>query len=93
VNVNFGGRTAAFSSPDWRSATTTYAGTALSGTLTYQTQHNALSGTLTSANGLLSGPTTGQFYGPAAQELGGAFTLLPAGGGTDRAFGAFGAER
>lgn len=93
VNVNFSGRTAAFTSPDWRSATTIYAGTALSGTLTYQAQQNALTGTLASANGLMSGPATGQFYGPAAQELGGVFTLSPANGGVDRAFGAFGAAR
>lgn len=47
----------------------------LSGTLNYQRPYNSFAGTLTSAGGTLSGATSGRFYGPAAQELGGAFAL------------------
>jgi hypothetical protein len=93
LDVDFAGRTASFNSPDWRDAGAVYPGTALSGVLTYQAQRNALSGVLTTANGQMSGPAAAQFYGPAAQEAGGVFTLSPANGGTDRMYGAFGAAR
>lgn len=64
----------------------------LSGTLTYQPNSNAFSGTLRNAAGTMSGTTSGKFYGPAAQELGGAFNLRAS--GTSEAFtGAYGAKR
>ena len=87
------GRSASFSSPNWRDSSSVYSGTALSGTLTYQAGQNSLAGSLATSNGLMSGPVAGQFYGPSAKEVGGTFTLAPANGGTDRMFGAFGAAR
>jgi hypothetical protein len=50
----------------------------LSGTLTYAPGVNALSGTLTTANGK-SGPAAGVFYGPRAAELGVTFNLSSGG--------------
>ena len=47
----------------------------LSGTLTYSPASNTFGGTLTNASGSMSGTSTGRYYGPAAQELGGVFTL------------------
>jgi transferrin binding protein len=47
----------------------------LSGTLTYAPGSNAFSGTFTNAAGTMSGTSKGQFYGPAAQELGGVFAV------------------
>jgi hypothetical protein len=93
LDVDFAARTASFSAPDWRSTSNIYAGTSLSGTLTYQPQQNALAGTLTTANGQLTGPASGRFYGPTAGEVGGMFSLGPAVGGSDHMFGAFGAAR
>jgi hypothetical protein len=94
LSVNFANRSAAFSSSDWRGGTTTYAGTALSGQLTYAPQQNALSGVLTTANGQFSGAASARFYGPAAQEVGGAFVLAPTSGSApDRVIGGFGAAR
>jgi hypothetical protein len=64
----------------------------LSGTATYQPGSNAFAGTLRNAAGTMSGTTSGKFYGPAAQELGGAFNLRAS--GTAEAFtGAYGAKR
>jgi hypothetical protein len=51
----------------------------LSGTLTYPAATNALSGTLTTANGK-TGQAVGHFYGPQAAELGVTFKLNSAGG-------------
>lgn len=63
----------------------------LSGTLTYAPSANAFSGALTSAGGM-SGASRGQFYGPAAQELGGVFTVKSA--ATVETFtGGYGAKR
>jgi len=64
----------------------------LGGTLTYAPGSNAFTGTLTNAGGTMSGTTSGRFYGPAAQELGGVFNLrAPA---TPESFtGAYGAKR
>jgi hypothetical protein len=47
----------------------------LGGTLTYSPSSNTFSGTLTNAGGTMSGTSTGRYYGPAGQELGGVFTL------------------
>lgn len=93
INVDFGGRSAAFSSANFRDAQgIIYPGTALSGVLTYGSQTNALTGQLTST--AYSGPANGQFYGPAAQEIGGAFVLSPNDpSATSRVVGGFGAKR
>ncbi len=64
----------------------------VSGTLTYSPGANAFAGTLVNAGGTMSGTSNGQFYGPAAQELGGVFTLKSA--TTAETFvGAYGAKR
>lgn len=62
----------------------------LSGTLTYLPGTNSFSGPVTSAGGL-SGGSTGQFYGPGAEELGGVFFLK--GAGLETFGGAYGARR
>jgi len=46
----------------------------MTGTLTYTAGSNGFSGTVTTAGGL-TGTSTGQFYGPNAEELGGVFSL------------------
>jgi hypothetical protein len=93
LNVDFGARSAAFSSADFRDEQGgVYAGTALTGVLTYADRTNALSGQLTSTT--FAGPATARFYGPAAEEIGGAFVLTPtAPNGRGRLIGAFGAKR
>jgi hypothetical protein len=63
----------------------------LIGTLTYTAGQNAFSGTL-SNGGTLSGQSTGRFYGPNAEELGGVFTLK-AGSGVESYGGAYGAKK
>lgn len=96
VNVDFLNRQAALSTGAMTDLIggDAFAGTAISGTLTYGGGQNSLTGTLTTANGRLSGAATARFYGPAAQEIGGVFTLTPnAGSGFERLGGAFGARR
>jgi hypothetical protein len=102
LDVDFVNRTASFSSGNWESALrvgnvtshgTVYAGTALSGVLTYSSQQNALNGVLTTSNGLLSGPAAARFYGPAAEEVGGEFALTSTTGANERMTGGFGARR
>lgn len=83
VNANFSSRTLAFASSGTtltRDLATSIAAPNLNlaGTLTYSPSTNTFGGPLTSAGGTLSGATKGQFYGPAAQELGGVFTLKSA---------------
>ncbi|QDX80427.1 hypothetical protein B9N43_03605 [Denitratisoma sp. DHT3] len=53
----------------------------MNGTLTYAAGSNVFSGTVTDAGGR-SGTATGRFFGPAAEEIGGAFGLSAAGKGT-----------
>jgi hypothetical protein len=59
-------------------------------TLTYAGTTNSFSGNLTTASGL-TGNSTGQFYGPNAEELGGVFFLH--GTGLETYSGAYGAKR
>lgn len=62
-----------------------------SGSASYAAGSNRFEGTLTTAGGL-TGATTGQFYGPQAQELGGVATLTS--GTSVETFGvAYGAKR
>jgi hypothetical protein len=95
LTVDFGARSAALASSDWRDAKAIQAGTALSGLLTYQSQQNLLAGTLTTANGQFSGGASAQFYGPRAEEVGGVFTLAPTNGpgAVVGVVGGFGAAR
>ncbi|HEX6157450.1 MAG TPA: transferrin-binding protein-like solute binding protein [Burkholderiales bacterium] len=64
----------------------------LSGMFTYSAGTNAFAGTVTNAGGTMTGASKGQFYGPAAQELGGVFNLKSS--TSAEAFtGAYGAKR
>ena len=58
-------------------------------TLTYSAGSNSFSGTLTTTSGL-SGNSSGKFYGPGAEELGGTFFLR--GSGVETYSGAYGAK-
>lgn len=64
----------------------------LAGTLSYAPGASRFNGTLTSAGGTLRGQTNGQFYGPTAQELGGAFSLK-SGSSVETFTGGYGAKR
>jgi len=92
VDANFSTRSLGFAS-----TSTAVQGTAnphlnLSGTLTYSPGQNSFAGTLSNASGTLAGASKGQFYGPQAQELGGAF-MVGAGRGPETFAGAYGAKR
>jgi hypothetical protein len=64
----------------------------VNGTLTYSPGSSAFTGTLGNAGGTMSGTSSGQFYGPAAQELGGMF-VLHAPKTVEKFVGAYGAKR
>jgi hypothetical protein len=67
----------------------------MSGTLSYASGSNAITGSVTasgaSANSL-TGSVTGRFYGPSAQEIGGTYGLYNA-GTSERLIGGFGGKR
>lgn len=80
VNANFASRSLSFASSGTTLTRDFSTATAapqlnLNGTLTYSPGADAFNGTLTNAGGTMSGTSNGQFYGPAAQELGGVFTV------------------
>lgn len=80
VNANFSARSLGFSTSGTTIARDLKAPVAaphlnLNGTFTYSAGSNAFSGTVSNAGGSMSGSSKGQFYGPAAQELGGAYSL------------------
>ena len=91
VSADFGARSLGFAS----SGTTVNGAAApnldLRGTLTYAPGQGRFSGNLANASGSLRGSTSGQFYGPRAEELGGVFAAT--GAGTERFVGAYGAKR
>jgi hypothetical protein len=99
VSVNFSERSLSFASDKTivtrgpqGSSTGAVPHLSLSGTLAYSPTSNMFSGTLVNAGGTMSGTSNGQFYGPAAQELGGVFALKSA--TTVETFvGAYGAKR
>jgi hypothetical protein len=99
VSVNFSERSLSFASDKTivtrgpqGSSTGAVPHLSLSGTLAYSPTSNVFSGTLVNAGGTMSGTSNGQFYGPAAQELGGVFALKSA--TTVETFvGAYGAKR
>ena len=64
----------------------------LKGTLTYSAGSASFSGTLTNAAGSMNGDSSGRFYGPAAEELGGMFALKSA-TTPESMVGAYGAKR
>lgn len=94
VNANFAGRSLALSSSMTADISTGAAmpGLDLTGSLSYNAQSSTLMGTLSAVNGRLSGPGTGYFFGPAAQEIGGIFSLS-ATSGLERFGGGFGGRR
>jgi hypothetical protein len=80
VNANFSTRSLSFASSGTtltRDLATASAAPNLNlgGTLVYSPASNTFTGTLTNAGGTMSGSSTGRYYGPAAQELGGVFTM------------------
>jgi len=96
VNADFAARTLGVSStgtvksPDL-STTSPASNLNLTGTLTYAAGTNSFAGTV-SNGGTLTGTSSGRFYGPSAQELGGIF-FLKAGSGVETYAGAYGAKR
>lgn len=96
VSADFSARTLGFSStgtvksPDL-STTSAASNLNLTGTLAYAAGTNSFAGTLTNGS-TLSGTSTGRFYGPNAEELGGAF-ILKASSGIETYGGAYGAKR
>lgn len=99
VDVDFGARTLGFASTattltrDLSTSTmTTAPNLDLSGRLRYDAGSASFGGTLVNASGTLSGSSAGKFYGPAAQELGGAFQVHAA-SGVETFTGAYGAKR
>jgi hypothetical protein len=92
VAVDFEARSLDLSSGNTRTTGAAAAHLDLRGTLTYAAGTNRFSGTLANVAGTMSGASTGRFYGPAAQELGGVFNLKAS--GTPETFaGAYGAKR
>lgn len=97
ASADFGARTIAFTTADSAKAPVSNPSAAvsdptlnLSGTLIYSAGANGFSGSLstgdTGANGVLTGTASGQFYGPAAVEMGGAYQLQ---GGSAKMAGGF----
>jgi hypothetical protein len=97
ANVNFSARSIGFatSSTTVQNVTTgtvaSNTGLNLAGNLAYGAGSSQFSGSVVTSNGALSGSTAGQFYGPAAEELGGIYSL--SGSGTMRMLGAYGGKR
>jgi hypothetical protein len=97
VNANFSTRSLGFASSGTTLTRDLKSGTPaphlnLSGTMTYAPGSGTFSGTLANSGGTMSGATRGQYYGPAAQELGGVFTMK-APTGVEAFAGAYGAKR
>lgn len=97
VDANFSSRSLSFASTGTsvtRDLATAVAAPNLNlgGTLTYSPASNSFTGSLANAGGTMSGSSTGRYYGPAAQELGGVFTVKSS--TTAETFaGAYGAKR
>lgn len=94
VNVDFSSQSLAFNttgtqtSLDWTTFTDN-SGLNLSGNLSYSPGTNGFTGDLSTVSGL-AGQSSGQFYGPNAEELGGVFFLQ---GNGETYTGAYGASR
>ena len=97
ANVDFASRalslqTSGTSIVSAAASATTAPGLDLAGTAAYTAGSDVFSGALTSAGGTLSGTTTGRFYGPNAEEIGGVGALRAASGVESLQF-AFGAKK
>jgi hypothetical protein len=99
VRVDFAARTGELTSTEFaRPATTAnFGGTGLIGQFQFAAGQNRITGTVSSRDTTgaltgLTGPLSGQFFGPSAQEIGGLFDLTPAVGSSspERLIGAFG---
>jgi transferrin binding protein len=80
VNANFSARSLTFISTGTSVTRDLHTASAapnldLNGTFTYSPSSNSFAGTLQNAGGTMSGSSTGRYYGPTAQELGGVFTV------------------
>jgi hypothetical protein len=101
--TDFGARTINFSTTGTQQSVTLASGSFsnnnnlnVSGTLSYAAGTNQFSGNVSSvgggvANAAMTGTATGNFYGPAAQEIGGGFAVR--GTGTAGFMGAFGGKK
>jgi hypothetical protein len=67
----------------------------LTGTLGYSAGVNAFSGSVSAGagSGLTSGQASGRFYGPAAEEIGGVYSLSGPSGSLARMVGGFGGKK
>jgi hypothetical protein len=95
VGADFANRSLTFSTSNTQTSSDWVTFTAksdlnLNGTLTYAAGTNRFTGTVNSVGGL-TGNSTGQFYGPNAEELGGVFLLQ--GSGVETYAGAYGAKQ
>jgi hypothetical protein len=63
----------------------------LSGTLSWSAGQNGFSGPVRSRDQNVSGPASGRFYGPKAEEIGGTYNLV--GGPVSRMVGGFGGKQ
>jgi hypothetical protein len=96
--ANFGTRALAVTSSgtqvtrDLLAIVTAPANLDFTGNLAYNAGSNQFTGNITTTSGL-NGTMTGKFYGPAAQEIGGAFTAQAGGASLEGYMGAFGAKR
>lgn len=96
VHVDFGTRSLSLASTGTMAHNgliwTPSPGLDVSGTLSYSPGSGVFSGTLVNAAGTMGGTSNGQFYGPAAQELGGEF-VLKSPTTVETFVGAYGAKR
>jgi hypothetical protein len=100
ANVNFATRSIAFATTNSgigqyvNSTFTSKSGLNMTGTLTYSAATNQFSGATTTAGGggvgVLTGTTTGKFYGPTATEIGGTLAVR---NGLEALAGGFGGKR
>ncbi len=105
ANVSFTNRTVNFSTTDTMAASpasaaagsfgTLVPGLNLTGTLSYASGSNRISGAVSTASSFngspMTGTATGNFYGPNANEIGGTFSVT--GTGMETFVGAFGGKR
>ena len=101
ASVDFGARTVALNTTGTQVSTNLQSFAAanslnLSGTLSYAAGTNQFSGTVATvggaaSNAAMTGTAKGNFYGPAAQEIGGGFTVT--GSGSTAYMGSFGGKK
>jgi hypothetical protein len=96
ITVNYANRTISYTARDTQGSSSK-PGLDISGQLSYATGTRDFSGTFTTPQGFgtgnLTGPVTGSFYGPNAEEMGGVFVLNWAGGTVAQYVVSFGAKR